>query len=126
MKPARSRRWNVGVLLFVAAVAFAGYGAGEASVAGATAPSAAARVGIDSGGFSETLLPSRPYVSSGRWVDRDPGTDRHAGDLAVLLALATVLVPAGATVGVRRPGQSTARHLGHGAVVRGPPLLLTN
>ena len=124
MKPARSRRWDLTVLLVLAVLTVAGHDVRQASSAPDAPPrSPAGAISAPVGGI-ETLLPTRPNPGSASWVDLDPSSSGHAGGMAVLVSLATVLVLGSARIVWSTPGKPSSRLGGLRGFVRGPPLLV--
>ncbi len=122
-----SRRWwYLGALLFVAFVALAGHETAVwRSTPATSVESSGARVTLDPGGFIETLLPARPDPANRSWVKRSPDSGGHNADMAVLGALVAVFMLRYAIRSRQPCGTPAARRGGRGAVVRGPPVLLS-
>lgn len=123
MSQARLGHWDWIALMFLALLALAGNSSnGHPSVS--TAIEGASVVTSDPTALREMLLPTRPQLDSGSWVERNSHTSRNHVDAAVVAALTAIFALGFAALSLRAPGTPSPFRIGSCAPVRGPPLLL--
>ncbi|MFN2504703.1 MAG: hypothetical protein ABR540_10865 [Acidimicrobiales bacterium] len=120
-----ARRWDFLASLLLGFLAVAGHDAGGVTSDLSPTRSSAVRISGGPGALTDTLLPNRPHLETGSWLERSPQKTRPYLALAVLLAVVAPLALLSEGVPRGPSGQPSRRRRGHGSPLRGPPLLPT-